>query len=111
REFGIRFAPVEVAKYFSVEHLALPLHADEPHLRSTRGTFGFHGFFNFHLALTDEKLANIIDVMMGDTERVHLLRSWSAAALLANLAAQGRESAVHHLSDRMAVAFGLPSAQ
>ncbi|VWD13626.1 hypothetical protein BLA39750_03401 [Burkholderia lata] len=106
-EFGIRFAPVEVAKYFSIEHYSLPNFSDSPHW-SRVGTFGFHGFFNFHLALSDSALLDLVDTKMTDTERTALLSSWSATTLLVNLSNEGRRASIQALTQRMAQACGMP---
>jgi hypothetical protein len=45
RSYGIRFAPVEVADRFSFETKIVP------------GTYGFHGFFNFHRVFSRNELA------------------------------------------------------
>jgi hypothetical protein len=50
RDFGIRFAPVELARGFSWE-------AVEP----TTPTFGFHAFFNFHRVLDEDELLAYFD--------------------------------------------------
>lgn len=50
RDFGIRFAPVELAGHFSWE-------AEEP----ATPTFGCHGFFNFHRMLDEDALLAYLD--------------------------------------------------
>ncbi len=102
RDFGIRFAPVEVARHFSSEHMTLPLHADDP-AGISKAAFGFHGFFNFHLVFGDDELLSLID-RVGPAERRRLLLTWEAKALLANLGSAGREHAVRELTSRIAAA-------
>lgn len=48
--FGVRFAPLDVARRFSWE-------ASEP----AEPTFGLHGFFNFHRAMSDTELVAYLD--------------------------------------------------
>ena len=53
---GIRFAPVDVASRFAFE------------LTPPKGsTFGFHGFFNFHLAMPDAELQAWLGPCIGPT--------------------------------------------
>lgn len=54
QEHGIKFAPLDIASQFAFE-LSIPAHE----------TFGFHGFFNFHKALSEQELLEYID-MSGD---------------------------------------------
>jgi hypothetical protein len=50
RDFGIRFAPLEVATRFSWEAVEPPT-----------PTFGFHAFFNFHRVLDEDELLAYFD--------------------------------------------------
>ena len=50
-EFGIRFAPTDVAEQFAVER-------SDWHL-----AFGFHGFFNFSKALGDGELEHFLNIL------------------------------------------------
>ncbi len=67
--FGIRFAPLEVARKFSWE-------APDP----GHATFGMHGFFNFHRALSEAELIAYFD----DCDE-GILHSVAARRLLKNL--------------------------
>jgi len=53
-QFGIRFAPTNVAEQFAVER-------SEWH-----PAFGFHGFFNFYRALGDAELEQFLDILSSD---------------------------------------------
>lgn len=53
--YGIRFAPVELASRFAFELIP-----------PTGPTFGFHGFFNLHLALTDTEGVDYLDQVKPD---------------------------------------------
>jgi hypothetical protein len=50
-QFGIRFAPTEIAEQFAVERT------------SWHPAFGFHGFFNFGNALSPEELGAFLDLL------------------------------------------------
>lgn len=71
---GIRFAPVELARRFAFE-LTPP----------TTPTFGFHGFFNFHLTLPEAALLDWLK-----TAEPATLRSMQGRRLLKNLIRAGR---------------------
>ncbi len=107
QKFGFRFASPDMARQFSVEHLTLPHFSDDPNV-PVSPTFGFHGFFNFHLAMNDHELINAIDDFMQENERRSILSSWSATALLLNLKLHHRHDMVKLLTQRMAIAVGLP---
>jgi len=82
---GVVIAPLEIARQFSIEHeTTLPVNSDN-YLISRRETFGFHGWFNFHLAFDDEKLVRYISDDMTEAQRRRVLASWGHAALLVNL--------------------------
>lgn len=51
KEYGIQFAPPEVAEQFAVERSVW------------HSAFGFHGLFNFNKALTEEKLQEFINLL------------------------------------------------
>jgi hypothetical protein len=53
-QFGIRFAPTNVAEQFAVERSAW------------HPAFGFHGFFNFYRALGDAELEQFLDILSSD---------------------------------------------
>jgi hypothetical protein len=53
-QFGIRFAPTQVAEEFAVERSVW------------RSAFGFHGFFNFSRALSDTELEHFLDMLPSD---------------------------------------------
>jgi hypothetical protein len=53
-EFGIRFAPKDVAEQFAVER------------SDWHPAFGFHGFFNFSKALGDAELEHFLDMLPSD---------------------------------------------
>lgn len=99
-EHGCRIAPVDLARYFSVEHLTLPNFSNDPN-GPISPTFGFHGVFNFHLAFEDDELIELIDHTLDHFESINILRSWGASALLVNLNQAGRFSMVHELMRRM----------
>lgn len=50
-QFGIRFAPTEIAQQFAVERT------------NWHPAFGFHGFFNFGKALSPEELGTFLDLL------------------------------------------------
>lgn len=84
-QFGIRFAPPDVAERFAVERSAW------------RPAFGFHGFFNFANVLEPEELARFIDGMpasyLGGVDAydlIALLCDRNAHALAARLLAKCR---------------------
>lgn len=52
RDFGIRFAPRDVASRFSYERVA-----------PTGPTFGFHGLFNFHHIMTSDQLHDCLHAL------------------------------------------------
>ena len=52
RDFGIRFAPSDVASRFSYERVA-----------PTGPTFGFHGLFNFHHIMTSDQLRDCLHAL------------------------------------------------
>lgn len=108
-EHGIRFAPVAVARHFSFEHMELAhLHTEPATRLPTWGTFGFHGFFNFHLAYSDDELMEIVDTVLGHNERTAVLRSRNAAALVSNLVSCGRLPAAREIASRIAHACNIP---
>jgi hypothetical protein len=109
-EFSVRFAPAEVARHFSVEHMTLAPFSAEPDGPPPEGTFGFHGFFNFHLAFDDAGLSALLRGIEPH-ERRGILASWAATALLVNLANAGRAAMVTELSAAMADAAGMPHGQ
>lgn len=84
--FGIRFAPLELARRFSWEAVD-PGHA----------TFGLHGFFNFHRAFGEGELIAYLD-QCDDA----LLRSVPARRLLKNLYRSGMPAAARALAARRA---------
>lgn len=80
---GIRFAPVELARRFAFE------------LTPPGGpVFGFHGFFNFHLALPEPELLTYLD----SVDR-SVLFSMPARRLLKNLIRAGRHEAARRILD------------
>lgn len=54
KEFGIRFAPAQVAEQFAVER------------SDWHPAFGFHGLFNFSRALSDTELEQFLDILPSD---------------------------------------------
>lgn len=106
-EYGIRFAPVSVANHFSVEHMTPANFRGETAELPAQCTFGFHGFFNFHLAYGDDELLELIDTVLGPAERAIILKSWNAWGLVVNLASCGRLHAAHELASRVARACDL----
>ncbi|MDD3327074.1 MAG: DUF5672 family protein [Zoogloea sp.] len=80
---GIRFAPADVASRFAFE------------LTPPKGpTFGFHGFFNFHLAMPDAELR----AWLAGAERSVLL-SMPGRRLLKNLIGAGRHESARLILD------------
>jgi hypothetical protein len=53
-QFGIRFAPTNVAEQFAVER------------SDWHPAFGFHGFFNFYRALGDAELEQFLEILSSD---------------------------------------------
>jgi hypothetical protein len=82
--FGIRFAPLELARNFSWEA------ADPGH-----STFGLHGFFNFHRALDESELIPYLQAC-DDA----MLQSIPARRLLKNLYRSGQHAAAEKLAAR-----------
>lgn len=82
--FGIRFAPLDVARRFSWE-------AVEP----AQPTFGLHGFFNFHRALTETELVAYLD----DCDDA-IVRSVAGRRLLKNLYRSSMQAAAAKLLAR-----------
>ena len=86
-----RPASVEIARHFSVEHQTY-LTAESPqYAMPGTGTFGFHGWFNFHIAFDDRMLVNYIQETMTSSQRHRILGSWANTALLVNLFNTGRQ--------------------
>lgn len=81
RDYGVRFAPLDVASRFSWE-------AAEP----GTPTFGFHSFFNFHRVLTETELFAYLD-LCDDA----LLQSVPARRLLKNL----YRAPMHRAADKL----------
>lgn len=84
REYGITFAPPGLAARFSFEH-------GEP----TGPTFGQHGFFNFHRAMSESELITCLE-RCDD----RLLQSETGRRLLKNLYLSGMRTAAKHLLTR-----------
>ena len=82
--FGIRFAPLDVARRFSWE-------AVEP----AKPTFGLHGFFNFHRAMSEAELIATLD----DCDDA-ILRSVAGRRLLKNLYRASMHTAAAQLTAR-----------
>lgn len=80
--FGIRFAPLELARRFSWE-------ASDP----GHSTFGLHGFFSFHRALDEHELIAYLDECDEG-----ILRSVAARRLLKNLYRSGKYAAARKLA-------------
>jgi hypothetical protein len=109
REHGLRFAPADLARHFSVDQMSLPgYRLREPGLVAER-TFGFHGFLNFHLVFSDDELLEIVDHRLG-AFRDKLLASFPTGALMVNLTAAGRSEAVAALVGRIAPLLGMDPA-
>lgn len=88
-EFGIRFAPLEVAQRFAVEY--------GPH----RPAFGFHGMLNFAHALNSPDLDQWLDEAPTD-----LLCSQHARKLIKNLMQNGRSQDALNLLHRRSTQLG-----
>jgi len=98
---GFTFAPMELAKHFSVDMMSVPtFRIPEPGLVADR-TFGFHGFCNFNLVFTDDELLDLVDSRLNGF-RDELLTSVPAAALMVNLATSGRVRTAQELARRSA---------
>ncbi len=82
-EYGIRFAPPEVAARFSFERLA-----------PTGTTFGFHGLFNFERVMAPDELAHFLASLPAE-----LARGLDAHDLCASLIRRGRLSEAARLLD------------
>lgn len=80
--FGIRFAPLDLARRFAWE-------ASDPE----HSTFGLHGFFNFHRALDEHELIAYLDECDEG-----ILRSVAARRLLKNLYRSGKYAAARKLA-------------
>lgn len=78
---GIRFAPLELARRFSFE-LEVP----------SGPTFGFHGLFNFHRAMSEPDLLAWLD-----RAPVSLLRSMQGRRLVKNLIREGRAASARKI--------------
>ena len=105
-EYGLRFAGDEIAKHFSLELMtSVRFRKQFPGLVEDQ-TFGFHGFFNFHLVFSDEELLDVVDNRLGATS-AKVLTSTAAAGLLLNLAAAERIDAMWALAARMGHFFGI----
>jgi Protein of unknown function (DUF5672) len=89
REFGIRFAPLEVAQRFAIEY--------GPH----RPAFGFHGMLNFAHALSSSELNGWLDQAPLD-----LLCSQHARKLVKHLMQNGRSQAALDLLRRRSIQLG-----
>ncbi|MBC5767333.1 DUF5672 family protein [Ramlibacter albus] len=106
REESIRYAPVELARHFSVENQnSARARRTEPHLYADT-TFGFHGFFNFHLALGDPELLDLVDNRLGNSRR-SVLTSWNTGLLIERLLQSGREKTALAIGVRAAGLLGL----
>jgi hypothetical protein len=106
QDHGIRFAPPDVAMQFSVADSNVPANRHKRPDLVREDTFGFHGFFNFHLAFGDEDLVDIVENRLG-TYRDRVLYSHFAAALLVNLATSGRQPTAERLAKLIAPVVGL----
>ncbi len=84
RQYGIRFAPPEVASRFAYERVLPP-----------GATFGFHGLFNFWRHLDDAEMTEIAALLPG-----FALRTREFAQLVAVCFLQGRENALCILAAR-----------
>jgi len=108
-EHGLRFAPPEVAKHFSIDQMSLPHYREgEPHFVCDE-PFGFHGFWNFHMAFGDFEILDLIDNRLGEFRQT-LLTTWPAAALVVNLMKAGRTSTAVDIAVRCAPLLGMDPA-
>jgi len=105
-EHGLRFAPPELARHFSVDQMSVGnLRTEQPDLYAEE-TFGFHGFFNFHLAFDDFELLDLIDNRLGPFRNT-LLTTQLSAMLIANLLDAGRDLAAGEIAMRCASLLGM----
>ena len=68
-DYGVRFAPVEVASQFAFE------------TRPVAGTFGFHGMFNFPLIFPESFLIEHLDLIINRTRNFNMWRDFLGRCL------------------------------
>lgn len=91
-------APAQIARHFSVEHQSYLPPTDKDDSIPSTGTLGFHGWFNFHMALTDQPLIDYVNAQMDPDQKHRILGSWANTALLVNLYNSGRGDCARELS-------------
>ena len=91
-------APAQIARHFSVEHQSYLPPTDKDDSIPKTGTFGFHGWFNFHMAFTDQPLIDYVNAQMDPDQKQRILGSWANTALLVNLYNSGRVDCAQELS-------------
>lgn len=106
RDHGLKIAPLEIAKHFSVEHQTYFSYSVYAQDIPKTGTFGFRGWFNFHLCFSDDELISYIHNVMTHAQSRHILGSWANTALLANLSGAGRNDALSEVAQATQLALG-----
>ena len=92
-------APAQIARHFSVEHQSYLPPTDKDDSIPKTGTFGFHGWFNFHLAFDDGALVRYVTEILDSSQRKRLLSGWANTALLVNLHNSGRHAGAQQLAE------------
>lgn len=110
REFGLRFAPLDVARAFSVENGSVAAYCKADPDLAVGPTFGFHGAFNFHLAFDDEALLHAYDICLRHAGSKALLHPYLTGNLLVALVSSGRKPVALQLLGRVCEALGLDPA-
>ncbi len=110
REFGLLFAPLDVAKAFSVENGSVAAYCKADPDLAVASTFGFHGAFNFHLAFDDEALLHAYDICLRHPGSKALLHPYHTGNLLVALVRSGRKPVALQLLARVCEAVGLDPA-
>lgn len=106
-DHGLKIAPLEIAKHFSVEHQTYSSDSEYAQDIPKTGTFGFHGWFNFHLCFDDDELISYIHNVMTPAQRSRILGSWENTALLVNLSRAGRYDALGEVAKSTQSALGI----
>ncbi len=109
RDFGMRLAPLDIARRFSVEMGSTAfVRKSDPDIVSG-STFGFHGFFNYDLAFDDEELVRVFDICMRHRTFKSLLCGYQTGNLIAALSRSGRRHVAMTVIDRVCEALKVDS--
>ncbi len=103
---GVKIAPPEIARHFSVEHHPPHPMAHPERLATRVSTFGFHGWFNMYMGLSDAALLRLIDEVMTAAQRERILISSETTWLVAYMLAAGRKAGVAEIADRIERVLG-----